>query len=110
MAALRKNKKMILLCAVVAAVICLTVILVRPSSAGLVKPMMPFSGHWLSQYEGQNVRITFVSAPLHLASDFNRITYLRLIEADETGIVVGFRPQRTVFFPYSQIVSIEPSY
>jgi hypothetical protein len=72
--------------------------------------MMPLSGHWLSQYEGQTVKITFVSIPSHLGTNISRTSYLRLIEAGESGVVVGFRPNRTVFFPYFQIVSIEPNY
>ena len=111
MEAFRRNRKLILVCAGFTVVICLAVMLVRPSYAGMnVVPVKPWMDHWLSQYKGQTVKITFVSAPSHLATDLSRISYFRLIEACDAGVVIGFRPNRTVFFPYSQIVSIEPNY
>lgn len=111
MSAFRKNRKMILLCAGLAAVICLAVVLARPTYARMsVAPIKAWSGPWLSQYEGQTVKITFVSTPSHLETDLGKISYLQLVEAGPAGIVVKFRPKRTVFFPYSQIVSVEPNY
>lgn len=111
METIRKNFKIILLCAGFMVVICLVLVLARPTYANLGYEMAKtWTGPWLTQYEGQKVKITFVEAPIHVAKDLKKISDLELVEAGPTGIVVGFRPQRTVFFPYYQIMSIEPIY
>ncbi len=131
MRTIQKNFKAVVLCTGLIAVICLAFVLTRPGYAGANLPNVPnvptYAGtnlpnmpmndlgsigksQWLAQYEGKRVRVTFVQAPTHIANDLNKTTYLDLIEAGPTGIVIGIRPQRTVFFPYEQIVSIEPSY
>jgi hypothetical protein len=59
---------------------------------------------WLSRYEGQLVRTTFLETP----PDLDKIFTTRLVRAEPTGIVLTFGNRRTVFFPYSNIISIEP--
>ena len=59
---------------------------------------------WLSQYEGTLVRTTFVTAP----QDLDQIFTTRLVKAEQNGIVLTFGNRRTVFFPYSNIISVEP--
>ena len=108
---IQKNFKVILLCAGFIVVICLALVLARPSYAGTEAGLgKTWKGQWLSQYEGEKVKITFVEAPTYVANDLNKVSYLELIEAGPAGIVVGFRPQRTIFFPYHRILSIEPIY
>jgi hypothetical protein len=99
MATFKKNIKAILLCVGLAAVICIAAVLVRPSYA-----QMGSTGLWLSQYQGEVIRVTFVSAPM----DLDKISALRLVKAEQSGIVVTFGNKRTVFYPYSHIISIEP--
>ena len=125
MKTIQKNFKAVVLCTGFVAVICLAFVLTRPGYAranfqnvpaytGTNVPVNDFANigksQWLSRYEGQRVRVTFVQAPTHIANDINKTTYLDLIEAGPTGIVIGIKPQRTIFFPYEQIVSIEPVY
>jgi hypothetical protein len=108
---IQKNYKAISLCAGFIVVICLVIALTRPGYAGINNNFgKSLNGQWLSQYEGQRVKITFVEAPKHVANDLKKTMYLDLIEAGPTGVVIGLRPQRTVFFPYYQIMSIEPIY
>lgn len=100
---------MVLICAGIAAVAFFATVMVRPSygSSAMIRPL---SGQWLSQYTGQNVKVTFVSVPTFLETDLQKTSALTLLEAGNAGIVVTFRPSRTVFFPYSQIAAIEPIY
>jgi hypothetical protein len=107
----KKDIKNVLLCMFIAAVIIFMVVLVKPGYARMnTGSVRTWSGSWLSQFEGQNVRVTFVSVPSYLGTNLGQISALQLIEAGQAGVVVGFRPSRTVFIPYSQITSIEPIY
>jgi hypothetical protein len=106
----RKNVKVVLLCVGIASVIYMAIVATRPSYAVSDQAIRPLRGPWLSQYEGQNVRVTFVSVPTFLGTDLQKTSALTLIEAGNAGIVVSFRPSRTVFFPYCQIAAIEPIY
>ena len=111
MRTVQKKFKVILLCTGFTAVVCLALVLARPTYANTGYEMVkPWSGPWLTQYEGRNVKITFVEAPTYVASDLKKVSTLNLVEAGPAGIVVSFRPERTVFFPYYQILSIEPIY
>jgi hypothetical protein len=111
MITIRKNFKAISLCAGFMVVICFLIVLTRPGYAGMNNGFVKtWNGQWLSQYEGQRVKITFVEAPKHVANDLKKTMYLDLIEAGPTGVVIGLRPKRTIFFPYYQIMSIEPVY
>ncbi len=103
---LRKNVKAALLCVCIAVVILFSIAAVRPGYAGGINS----TRSWLSQYEGENMRITFVSAPSFLETDLQKTSALTLVNAGDAGIVVTFGPKRTVFFPYSQIAGIEPIY
>jgi hypothetical protein len=59
---------------------------------------------WLNQYDCGMVRITFVTAP----ADLQTISTLRLVKAGNSGIVLTYGNNRMVFFPYNNIISIEP--
>ncbi len=60
--------------------------------------------YWLSPYEGGAVRVTFVIVP----PDLEKIFTFRLVKAEQTGLVLRFGNKRTLFFPYSNIISVEP--
>jgi hypothetical protein len=107
MGTVRKNFKVVLLCVGIAAVICVATVIARGQDMGLIRP---HTSMWLSQYEGQNMRVTFITVPTFLGTDLGKTAALNLVEAGPTGIVVRFRPSRTVFFPYSEIAAIEPIY
>ena len=123
MRTIKKNFNAIILCTGFVVVICLAFIISKPgyavavangtntNTSTFVRPMNAnTNAQWLSQFEGKRVRITFVEAPTHIATDLRKTTYIDLINVGPTGIVVGVRPQRTIFFPYTQIVTIEPTY
>lgn len=111
MTAYSKNIRAVLLFAGIAGIICLAAVLAKPSYAQLNnQPVRSVRDLWLSQYEGQNMRVTFVTVPTYLGTDLQKTSALKIVEASDAGIVVNFRPSRTVFFPYSQIASIEPIY
>ena len=117
MRTIQKNFNAIVLCTGFVVVICLAFINSRPGYAvengtnnNNINFAKALNTQWLSQYEGKRVRVTFTEAPTHIANDLKKTTYIDLIDAGPTGIVVGLRPQRTIFFPYSQIVTIEPYY
>jgi len=111
MATIRKNIKAILVMAFIMPLIGYVVISAWPSYAGTNTGFVNApTGPWLPQYIGQNVRVTFVTVPAHLGTNFEKTSALKLVDAGNAGIVVTFRSNRTVFFPYFQIISIEPIY
>jgi len=111
MKTIQRNFSAIVLCTGFIIVICLAFIVSKPSYGVANNDLgRIWKTQWLSQYEGKRVRITFTEAPKHIANDLNKTQYLDLVDVGPTGIVVALRPQRTIFFPYSQIVTIEPSY
>lgn len=108
---IRKNRKLVLLSAFFLPLIGFVVLSAWPSYAAVSNtPSINPNAPWLPQYEGQNVLITFVTVPTHLGTGFQKTSALKLIDVEDSGVVVTFRPNRTAFFPYSQIVSIEPIY
>ena len=112
MKVLKKNFKIILLCMVISAGIFLALALTRPGYAGMMNDgsFRTWGGTWLSQYEGHVVKVTFVNVPTYLGTDLGKTSALQILEVGQAGIVVTFRPSRTVFLPYSQIAAIEPIY
>ena len=111
MGSIKKNINVILLGVGIAGVVCIVAILANPSYASLNNEAnRSFARPWLSQYERRTVRVTFVTVPSYLGTDLEKTSALRIVEVGQAGIVVTFRPSRTVFFPYSQIASIEPIY
>ncbi|MBN2591576.1 MAG: hypothetical protein JXA96_17045 [Sedimentisphaerales bacterium] len=117
MRTIQKNFKAVVLCTGFVVVICLAFVLAKPGYAGVnngnaanIDLGRILQAQWLSQYEGKRIRVTFAEAPTHIANDLKKTTYIDLINAGPTGIVVGIKPQRTIFFPYTQIMSIEPVY
>jgi hypothetical protein len=81
--------------------------LIPPQEQQVNRQLQPVSepaSFWLSKYEGQLVRTTFATTP----PDLDKIFTTRLVKAEQTGIVLIFGNRRTVFFPYSNIISVEP--
>ncbi len=102
-----KYFKVVLLCAGIMVIISVAAVLARGQNFGSFRTGTSI---WLSQYEGQNMRVTFVTVPTFLGTDLGKTAALNLLEAGPAGIVVRFRPSRTVFFPYTEIAAIEPIY
>ena len=108
---LEKNAKTVFLFTVIIVAICITMVLTGPGYARINTNSLNIrTGPWLSQYEDKVVRVTFETVPSYLGTDFSKTTALKIVEAGDAGIVVSFRPNRTVFFPYTQIAAIEPLY
>jgi hypothetical protein len=83
----------------------------QSSRVTVVQPGTPLQGsvgsvgsHWLSQFENKMVRVTFVQTP----PDLDRTVTFYLVKADQSGIVLTFGNKRQVFYPYSNIVCVDP--
>lgn len=59
---------------------------------------------WLSHFLGNQVIVTFITAP----PKGRRVVKARLMDAEVPGVVLGFGKEE-IFFPYSNIISIEPA-
>jgi hypothetical protein len=64
----------------------------------------PVQRSWLKQFENGPVMINFVSAPIA------KTTYVeaRLISVEENGLVLRLTQEKDKFFPYANIISIDP--
>jgi hypothetical protein len=59
---------------------------------------------WLEQFENGPVSIHFVTPPVAKS----RIVNARLISVEENGLVLRLPEDRNKFFPYANIVSVDP--
>jgi hypothetical protein len=69
-----------------------------------ITPVGSSSTLWLSKFENRMVRVTFVETPPDLEKQFT----CPLVKAEQTGIVLRFGNQRQLFFPYSNIICVDP--
>ena len=74
--------------------------IIRPTNP----PASPAEPLWLSKFEGKLVRVTFVQAPPDLEKTFT----CPLIKAEQSGIVLRFGNQRQLFYPYNNIICVDP--
>jgi hypothetical protein len=59
---------------------------------------------WLKQFENGPVKIVFIKAP----PEMERIANARLISVETSGLVLRFSKSRNKFFPYANIISVDP--
>lgn len=59
---------------------------------------------WLEQFENGPVTVVFITAP----PDTERIVDARLISAESSGLVLRLPKERIKFFPYANIISVDP--
>lgn len=59
---------------------------------------------WLEQFENGPVTIIFITAP----PDKERMVDARLISVESSGLVLKLPKDRNKFFPYANIVSVDP--
>ena len=59
---------------------------------------------WLEQFESGPVTVIFIEAP----PDKERIVDARLISVESSGLVLRLPKDRIKFFPYANIVSVDP--
>ena len=90
----------ILLFSSVFLVLVLVVGLFDSSTYGNQEPKRP----WLEQFESGPVTVIFIKAP----PDKERIVYARLISVEPSGLVLRLPKDRIKFFPYANIVSVDP--
>ena len=83
------------------AVISIIAALSRPMYAGTSNEE---SKSWLSRFEGGPVSVTFITAP----PEKDKTEDARLIFAESSGVVLRFPKERDKFFPYTNIVVIDP--
>ena len=62
------------------------------------------SKSWLSRFEGGPVSVTFITAP----PEKTKTEDARLIFVEASGIVLRFPRERDKFFPYANIISVDP--
>ncbi len=59
---------------------------------------------WLMQFENGPVTVTFITAP----PDKGRIIEARLIAVETSGLVLRLPQERDKFYPYSNMISVDP--
>ena len=59
---------------------------------------------WLEQFENGPVTITFITAP----PEKEKIVDARLISVETCGLVLRLPKDRNKFFPYANIISVDP--
>ena len=62
------------------------------------------SPHWLEQFKGKVVKVTFCNVP----PDKKQIEEVRLDSIEANGIVVKYSSPNQIFYPFSNIISIDP--
>ncbi len=60
--------------------------------------------HWLKQFENGPVTVTFITKP----PEKERIIDARLISVETSGLVLRLPKDRNKFFPYANIISVDP--
>ncbi len=78
--------------------------IIRPNNPQPVTSVRTAEPLWLSKFEGKLVRVTFAETPPDLDKQFT----CPLIKVEQTGIVLRFGNQRQLFFPYSNIICVDP--
>ncbi len=61
-------------------------------------------GSWLEFYQAGAVNVTFVTEPVGI----ERVTKAVLVRAEISGVVLRFPRKQDTFYPYANIISIEP--
>jgi hypothetical protein len=59
---------------------------------------------WLEQFENGPVTVTFITAP----PEKEKIIDARLISVETCGLVLRLPKDRNKFFPYANIISVDP--
>ena len=76
--------------------------------ASLSRPMYAETSQerntWLSRFDGGPVSVTFITAP----PEKEKTVDARLIFAEPSGVVLRFPKERDKFYPYTNIVVIDP--
>lgn len=95
-----KRKNGILLGLVLLAALIITIGLFSAPIYGLQTARRP----WLMQFENGPVTINFVAAP----PEKSRVVNARLISVEANGLVLRLSQDRDKFYPYSNIISVDP--
>ena len=88
----------------VAATAVLAVALVVTAYGGKISIGKKSGGLWLSHFLGDEVIVTFLTAP----PEMGRSVKARLMDAEIPGVVLELGKEE-IFFPYANISSIEPA-
>ena len=90
-----------------AIVICSALVFLTFLAGSSIKPtqaQIRTTPHWLSQYEGKIIEVTFDTNPPGKLS----IEKVRLVSVESTGIVVKYDSPNAIFYTFSNIVAIDP--
>ena len=96
---IKSKYRIIILCSVLLAILLIVGVLSRPSYAN-----QPSQKFWLSSYEGKMAVVTFITKP----PEMEQVSRGRLIGVESTGVILRFSGTNNVFYPYSNIISIDP--
>ena len=62
------------------------------------------AGHWLMQFENGPVTVTFATTP----PGKDKIIDARLLAVESSGLVLRLPKDRDKFYPFSNIISVDP--
>jgi hypothetical protein len=101
MQTIHNHYKTILICSAVTGLIIFAGLSIKPAQA-----QIRTGSHWLSQYDGKIIQVTFNSVP----PGKDKIEKVRLVLVQSTGIVVKYEGPNAIFYTFSNIIAIDPIY
>ena len=99
MRTVRNHYKAVVICLLLVGLIFLAGFSMKPTQA-----QIRTASHWLNQYEGKIIQVTFNSVP----PGKNQIEKVRLVSVESTGVVVKYDSPNAVFYTFSNIIAIDP--
>ena len=97
---IRNHYKAIAICSILVGLIFLAGFSIKPTLANQIRTVP----HWLNQYEGKIIEVSFVKNPYGKLG----IEKVRLVSVESTGIVVKYDSPNAIFYTFSNIIAIDP--
>ena len=82
----------------------LALIILAGLLTGPIYSNQTYASPWLMQFENGPVTVTFITAP----PGKDRIIEARLLAVENSGLVLRLPQDRDKFYPYSNIISVDP--
>ena len=100
MRTIRNHYKAIVICSALIGLIFLAGLSTKPTRAYQIGTQP----HWLEQFEGKIIQVTFNSVP----PGKDQIEEVRLVSVQSTGIIVKYQSPNAIFYTFSNIIAIDP--
>ena len=100
MRTIRNHDKAVAICSILVGLIFLAGFSIKPTQANQIRTVP----HWLNQYEGKIIEVSFVKNPYGKLD----IEKVRLVSVESTGIVVKYDSPNAIFYTFSNIIAIDP--